>query len=190
MSIFYDVEKKLFENRNVVISTEIEPDMSNEIMQFLQALDSDNHKPIQLLINSPGGHVDAGWQIIDTMLSLSSPVITVNTGTCASMASVILSFGAHRRSLPHARVMLHEVSAGTSGKLREMQARMEETERVNKTTMSALAKNCGKTYEELMNDVIRDKWMTAEESIEYGIIDEIIGTPDRKIWTPNQNKAA
>lgn len=186
MSIIYDVEKKLFENRTVVISTEIEPRMSNEIMQYLQALDDDAHKPIQLLINSPGGHVDAGWQIIDTMLSITSPVITINTGTSASMAAVILSFGAHRMSLPHARVMLHEVSAGTSGKVREMEAHLQETIRVNRTAMEALAKNCGKTYEQLMDDVIRDKWMDAKGALEYGVIDEITGVSERKIWTPKK----
>lgn len=169
-----EVENKLYDNRIIKISEAIDDGMACEVTNRLLAMDDDNHKPIKLYINSPGGSVNAGWEIIDTMNAIKSPVHTINTAMCASMASVILSFGEKRYSLPHARVMIHEVSSGVDGKFRDMKAALLETEKINKITMTALAENCGKTYEEIMQDAIRDLWFDAKESIEYGIIDEII----------------
>lgn len=174
-----DVDQIMLDNRTLTISTDINSHMADEVMKCLLAFDDEGHKPIMLYINSPGGEVVAGLQIIDTMNSIKSDVITINTGMCASMGAVILSSGAKRMALPHSRVMIHQVSAGTQGKVFDMRAAFEETERINKVTMGILAENCGKTYEELIKLTPVDKWMDAEASLKFGIIDEITGNAHR-----------
>lgn len=174
------VEEELFEKRIIVIHTQIESNMAADVMSKMLDLDNDSHKPIKLYINSPGGEVSAGFQIIDTMNSIKSPVHTINTASCASMGAVILSAGSKRMSLPHARVMIHQVSAGTEGNIQDMRASLQETERVNKVTMGLLAENCGKTLEELLDMTHVNKWMDAKEAVEFGIIDEIVGKESRK----------
>lgn len=177
-----EIEEKLHKNRIIVIDTDVNDTMASEVMKRLLAMDDDGHQPIKLYINSPGGSVTSGWQIIDTMNSIRSQVITINTGLCASMGAVILSSGSKRMSLPHARVMIHQVSSGTSGKVFDMRAAFEETETVNRITMTELARNCGKTYDELIGMTNVDKWMSAEEAVEFGIVDEITGNAERKAW--------
>ena len=170
---------ELLEHRFLVINSSIQADMASELMCDLLLLDDDCHKDITLYINSPGGEVVAGNQIIDTMNAIQSHVITVNVGMCASMGALILSSGAKRLSYPHARVMIHEVSAGTEGKIRDMEAALKNTSEINRTAMTMLANNCGKTYEQIMKDVRQDLWMNAEEAIKYGLIDEIVGREER-----------
>ena len=177
--ILAKTEQKLHDNRIIRIPGEIEPEIADEVMANLLEMDDEGHKPIMLYINSPGGEVVSGLQIIDTMYAIKSDVITINTGMCASMGAVILSAGNKRMSLPHARVMIHQVSAGTQGKVFDMKAAFEETERINKVTMSMLAENCGKTYDELIEMTHVDKWMDAEAAFKFGIIDEIIGNAHR-----------
>lgn len=167
------IESEIFDHRLITINSDINSDMADLIMKELLLMDDDNSNPITIYINSPGGEVAAGLQIIDTMKMIHSKVITVNTATCASMAAVILSAGDERKSLPHARVMIHQISAGVDGNIQDMEITMRETARVNKETMTLLANNCGKTYDELIKDTIRDHWMNAEEAKAYGIIDDI-----------------
>lgn len=130
-------------------------------MKSLLIMDKENHRPITLYINSPGGDVISGLQIIDTMYSLQSEVYTVCTGQCASMAAVILSAGEKRMILPHARVMIHQVSSGTQGKVFNMKAAYEETERLNDISMGILAENCGKTLKQLKKDTHVDYQVAA-----------------------------
>lgn len=174
-----DVDQIMLDNRTLTISTEIEPRMADEVMKCLLAFDDEGHKPIMLYINSEGGSVVSGLQIIDTMNSIKSDVITINTGMCASMGAVILSSGAKRMALPHSRVMIHQVSSGMQGKVFDMEASFKEAKRLNKVTMGILAENCGKTYEELIKLTPVDKWMDAEAALEFGIIDEITGKAHR-----------
>lgn len=185
-----DVDQIMLDNRTITISTEIEPQMADEVMKCLLAFDDEGHKPIMLYINSPGGEVQSGLQIIDTMNSIKSDVITINTGMCASMGAVILSSGAKRMALPHSRVMIHQVSAGTKGKVFDMRAAFEETERINKVTMGILAENCGKTYDDLVAMTPVDKWMNADEALEFGIIDEITGNAHRTPLKEDKAKEA
>lgn len=174
-----DVDQIMLDNRTLTISTDINPQVADEVMKCLLAFDDEGHKPIMLYINSPGGEVVSGLQIIDTMNSIKSDVITINTGMCASMGAVILSSGAKRMALPHSSVMIHQVSAGTQGKIFDMKAAFNEAERKNRMTMGILAENCGKTYDELIAMTPVDKWMDAEEAMEFGIIDEITGNAHR-----------
>lgn len=178
---FSEVEKKMLENRVITISTEIEPQMADAVMKQLLYMNDEGLKPIKLYINSPGGDVRAGLEIIDTMFSIRPEVYTINTGLCASMGAVILSCGAKRMALPHSSVMIHQVSSGTQGKIFDMKAAFEESQRINNTTMGLLAENCGKTLEELISDTPVDKWLTAQQALEYGIIDEITGKSHRRV---------
>ena len=172
---FETKKDKLEENRIISICTEIEPGMADQLMKDLLIMDKENHKPITLYINSPGGDVVSGLQIIDTMNSIQSQVDTVCTGQCASMAAVILSAGKKRMILPHARVMIHQVSSGTRGKVFNMEVDFEEAKRLNDISMGILAKNCSKALEQLKEDTHVDFYMGAEEALKYGIVDEIVG---------------
>ncbi len=178
---FPAVNAKMLENRVVTICTEIEPIMADLVMKQLLYLAEESAKPIQLYINSPGGQVRAGLQIIDTMNAIRCEVHTYNTGLCASMGAVILSSGAKRMMYPHASIMIHQVSSGTQGKVFDMKAAFEETVRINNETMAMLAENCGKTLEELIADTPVDKYLTPQQALEYGIIDEVIGNAHRKV---------
>ena len=179
--------EKLYENRIIRIDVAIDDALAADVCSDLLAMDDDAHSPVMLYINSPGGSVSAGLEIIDHMNTVKSPVFTVNTAVCASMAAVILSNGSKRMSLPHATVMLHEVSSQVQGKYRDMKSAFEHTEAVNKVAMTLLAENCGKTYDQLMHDAVHDMWLSAEVALDYGIIDEITGNKKRTIWTPEDS---
>lgn len=180
--ILNSVYETLYNNRVIRIDSEINSDIAGEVCSQLLAMDDDSHKPISLYINSPGGEVNAGLQIIDTMNSITSPVFTINVAMCASMGAVILSNGAKRMSLPHARVMIHQVSSGMEGNIQDMEVSFQETMRLNDITMGILAENCDKTLDEVKNDTNRDHWMYTEEAMSYGIIDEVTGESKRKTW--------
>ncbi len=171
---------ELEKNRIITICTEIEPLMADIVMKEMLLLDRHSHKPITLYINSPGGEVVSGLQIIDTMNFIASPVNTVCTGSCASMAAVILSNGETRSALEHARVMIHQVSSGTQGKVFDMKAAYNEAERLNQLTLGILAENCGKTLDNVLRDTSVDKWLDANAAKSYGIIDTVIASRGRK----------
>lgn len=180
--ILAEVWKRLYENRVLRLDREIDAAAACEISSGLLSLDDDSSKPITLYINSPGGEVSAGLQIVDTMYALRSMVFTVNTGICASMAAVILSAGAKRMTLPHARVMIHQVSSGMQGNIQDIETNFRETMKMNQVVLAMLAENCGRTLEQIREDTSRDYWMYPQEAIQYGIVDEIIGQERRRIW--------
>ena len=167
-------QDKLFEERIVSICSEIEPVMADTIMKQLLLLDNDSHEPIHLHISSSGGVVTAGWTIIDTMQKIKSPVITINVGQCASMGAVILAAGDIRKSMSHARVMLHQVSGTAGGNVQDARVALGEMNRLNSMTISFLAEKCNKSSDEIAEDTNRDFWLSAEEAKNYGIIDDII----------------
>ncbi len=170
-----ELYEQMEKSRIIVCSGPIHTEMADQIMELLFIYAAkDSKKPINLYINSPGGEVDAGFEIIDTMDLIEPPVYTVATGLCASMGAVILSAGAERAALPHARIMIHQVSSGFQGKASEIEASARETLRRNKTAMSFLAEKCGKTYEQITEDAKVDFWLTASEAVDYGIIDKIV----------------
>lgn len=176
VTINKNAEDKMYENRIVVIGGDtIDPDIANEVMKRLFSLDSESHKPIWLYINSPGGSVQDGWTIIDTMNAVKSPVYTVNVGLCASMAAAIFSAGKKRYMLPHAFTMIHQVSCGLEGNIQDISVTLKHSEVLNKITMNLIAERSGKTYDEVIEMTKRDNWMDAKESIEFGIADKIFG---------------
>lgn len=173
---YYDVFSMLLKNRIIMIGQEITSDLAQIVVSELLYLDSVSTDPIHMYINSPGGSVIDGLSIVDTMDVIKSPVYTYTTGLAASMGSVLFSKGekGHRYILPHASVMLHQASAGMKGNVQDMKISYQQTEKMNEMVLTILAESCGKTLEELKDLTIRDLWLDANQSIEFGIADEIL----------------
>jgi ATP-dependent Clp protease, protease subunit len=173
----YDIQGQQLENRVVHLDGQINDELATYIRQVLLHLnDLDSSKPIQMFVNSPGGSVTAGNIIVNTMKYISAPVYTCGNGLCASMGAVILSAGepGHRYSFEDTSIMLHQVSSGAEGNIQDIRVSFEQTEKLNKRLMKKLAKNCGKTLEQLEKDTVRDLWMFPEDAVKYGIIDKVI----------------
>ena len=173
------IDAKMLDERKVFLWGQIDDDSAKQVIERLLYLEMQApNKEIQLIINSPGGYVTSGFAIYDTIKSISSPVSTVCTGLAASMASIILSVGARGRRfvLPNARVMIHQPSGGAGGPAIDIEIQMEEILKTKRLGAEILAANCGKTVEQVEKDFNRDYWMSAEESVAYGIVD---GTLDK-----------
>jgi len=169
------IDSKILSERKIFLWGEIDDQSSKHVVDRLLYLEIlDPGKEIQLIINSPGGYVTSGFTIYDTMKSISSPVSTICTGLAASMASIILSAGEKGRRfiLPNARVMIHQPSGGAGGPASDIEIQMNEIIKTMKLGAEILATNCGQTVDKIMKDFNRDYWMSAEESIEYGIVDD------------------
>jgi ATP-dependent Clp protease protease subunit len=159
--------------------------VNDNMMAITQAqllfLDNIDSSDIRLHISSPGGIVLSGLGIVDVMNYISSDVVTVNMGLAASMGSILLSSGTKgkRSSLKHSRVMIHQVSSSAEGVISDMVITFKETEKYNEILFDILAKNTGKTKEQILVDANRDFWLSSEEAVEYGVIDEIITTKSK-----------
>lgn len=168
------IDSKILYQRKVFLWGQVDDNSAKYVIERLMYLElMDPGKEIQLIINSPGGYVTSGFAIYDTMKSITSPVSTVCSGLAASMGSILLSAGAKGRRfiLPHARVMIHQPSGGAGGQASDIEIQMQELVKTKKLGAEILAKNCGKSEEQIMEDFNRDYWMSAEESIAYGIVD-------------------
>lgn len=179
-----DVYSRLLKDRIIFIGTPIDDDVANAViaqMLFLQMEDS--KKDIQLYINSPGGVVTAGMAIYDTMNFLQCDFVTYCIGMAASMSTVLLAAGTKgkRFALPNSRVMIHQPSGGAGGQAADIAIQAREIIRWRKTLNDAIAKNTGKTAEQVEKDSDRDYYMSAEEAKAYGIVDQVItSTRDAK----------
>ena len=151
--------------------------MSDIIQAQLLYLDSVEKKDITLYINSPGGSVLCGLGILDLMNYINSDVSTINIGMCASMASILLSSGTKgkRSSLVYSKVMIHQVSSGSSGHIEDNRISQMEAEKYNYILFKILSKNTGKNFEEVLESARRDHWLNSDEALNFGLIDEIIG---------------
>jgi len=175
----WQFDKKFIEQRKIFLWGAVDDKSAKDItarLLYLEAIDPG--KEITFYINSPGGVVTSGMVIYDTMQMISSPVSTVCMGMAASMGSILLSGGTKGRRFifPNGQVMIHQPSIGghyqaVSADL-EIQAR--QTKKTKEISARILAENCGKKFEQIMKDFDRDYWMDAKESIEYGIVDELI----------------
>jgi len=173
------IDSKLLNTRKVFLWGQVDDDSAKHVIERLMYLDLvAPNKEIQLFINSPGGYVTSGFAIYDTMKSIASPVSTICTGYAASMGSILLSAGAQGRRfvLPHARVMIHQPSGGAGGSAADVLIQMEEIIKSKKLGAEILAKNCNQPVEKIMTDFNRDYWMSADESVQYGIVDERLET--------------
>lgn len=173
---YTDLPTRVLKDRIIILEGEITPEMAMSICTQLRYLESeDKEKPIKMLIQSPGGDVDAGWAIIDTMNLVSCPVSTIVQGCVASMGSVIAISGTKgmRVALPHAKIMLHTVASATRGKVQDMRIDYEQAQKANEELLKHLAKCSGQTLDKIKKDCDRDYWLTAEEWKKYGGCDEI-----------------
>ena len=171
------IDSKILENRKVFLWGMVDDHSARKVIDRLLYLElSDPGKDIQLIINSPGGYVTSGMAMYDTIKSITSPVSTVCAGLAASMGSILLSAGAKgkRYVLPHGRVMIHQPSGGAGGSASDIEIQLEELLKTKEIGARILADNCGKSLEEVMNDLNRDYWMNADESVAYGIVDGVM----------------
>lgn len=172
----YDIYSRLLKDRIILLSGEIDDNMSNIIIGELLYLDSLNHNDISIYINSPGGSVTAGMAIYDTMNFIKSDVSTICVGMCASMAAFLLSSGTKgkRYALPNGEVMIHQPLGGASGQATEIKIAAEHILKIKDKLNSILSKNTGKDIKYIELDTERDNYMSAGESLEYGLIDMIL----------------
>lgn len=170
------IENKLLEERKVFLWGMVDDDSAKHVIERLMYLDSLGNDEIQLIINSPGGYVTSGFAIYDTMMQVKSPVSTVCSGLAASMGSILLSAGAKGRRMiqPHARVMIHQPSGGAQGQASSIEIQAREIIKTKEIGARILSENCNQPLEKVMNDFDRDYWMDAQESLAYGIVDQLL----------------
>lgn len=172
-----DVFSRLMMDRIIFLGVPINDDVANIIQAQLLFLEStDPSKDIQIYLNSPGGSVYAGLGIYDTMQYISSDVATICTGMAASMAAVLLTAGekGKRTALPHSRVMIHQPMGGAEGQASDIEITTREILKLRDELYDIVAKHSGNPIERIRKDSDRDYWMTAQEALEYGMIDEIL----------------
>jgi ATP-dependent Clp protease protease subunit len=173
--------ERLFRERIIFLSEEVDDGIANAIVAYLLYLDSeDPQKPIYLYINSPGGSVTAGLAIYDTMQHIKAEVITICVGLAASMGSFLLTAGTpgKRLALPHARIMIHQPSGGTRGQASDIDIEAREILRVRHQLNQIYADHTGQPLEKIEKDVDRDYFMSATAAKEYGLIDQVIESRD------------
>ena len=173
----YDIYSRLLRERIIFLGAPIDDGVANTVIAQLLFLDSEaSDKDIKLYINSPGGMVTAGLAIYDTMQFVKSDVSTICVGVAASMAATLLAAGAKgkRLALPNSEVMLHQVMGGAEGQASDIKIRAEHILKLHSRLNGILAKHTGQTMEKIEKDSDRDFYMSAQEALEYGLVDKII----------------
>lgn len=174
----YDIYSRLLKDRIVMLDTDVNEHSASLLVAQLLFLESQGNEDIHFFINSPGGVVTAGMAIYDTMQFIKPDVSTIVMGQACSMGSLLATAGApgKRKMLPNARHMIHQPSGGARGQATDMQIQVEEILKMKKSLTEIYVKHNskGKTFEEFARDMERDKFMSAEEALEYGLIDEIV----------------
>lgn len=179
----YDIYSRLLKDRIIILGTPINDTVASSIVaQMLYLVAEDPEKDINLYINSPGGVVSAGLAIYDTMQYVSCDVATTCVGMSASMGAVLLAAGTKgkRNLLPHARVMIHQPLGGVQGQASDIEIEAQEILRIKKLLSTILADHSGQKVEKIMEDSDRNKWMSAEEAQEYGLVDNIMRKEKKK----------
>ena len=172
-----DVFSRLMMDRIIFLGVPIDDDVANIIQaQLLYLASTDDQADISLYLNTPGGQVTSGLGIYDTMQLISPDVATICTGMAASMGSVLLAAGApgKRSALPHSRVMIHQPLGGARGQASDILIAAEEIRKTRDELCSILADHSGQPVEKILADADRDFWMTSQEALEYGMIDNIL----------------
>lgn len=173
----YDIYSRLLKERIIFLGTEINDDVSNLVVAQLLFLQSeDAEKDISIYINSPGGVVTAGMAIYDTMQFLKCPITTYCIGQAASMGAVLLAAGTKgkRFALPNARIMIHQPLGGSQGQATDIEIQTKEILRMKKSLNEILAFHTGKPFKTIEKDTDRDFFMSAEEAVKYGLVDEVV----------------
>ena len=174
----YDIYSRLLKDRIIMLGTPIDDDVANLIVaQLLYLQAEDPKKDIDLYINSPGGSCTAGLAIYDTIQSLSCDVKTYCIGQCASMGAVLLAAGAagKRFALPHSRIMIHQPWGGAQGTASDINIQAQEILRTKATLNGILAAHTGQKLSKIEKDTDRDFFMSAEEAVAYGLVDQVVG---------------
>jgi ATP-dependent Clp protease protease subunit len=173
----FDIYSRLLKDNIIFLGTPIDDQIANLIVAQLLFLEAeDPEKDINLYINSPGGSVTAGLAIYDTMQFIRPDVTTICVGMCASMGALLLTAGAKgkRFALPNSRILIHQPSGGMQGQATDVRIHAEELIRIRELTSEILAKHTGQSMEQIELDVERDRYLSAVQAKEYGLIDEVI----------------
>ena len=173
----FDIYSRLLNERIIFLGEDVNEHIANSVVaQLLHLAYVDPQADISLYINSPGGSVYDGMAIYDTMNFIKPDVATYGLGLQASMGAFLLSSGAKgkRFCLPHAKVMIHQPSSGTHGKVTDMEIDMKETLEVKEMLAKIMAKNTGQKLAKVKSDMERDYWMTPDEAVKYGLIDKVL----------------
>jgi ATP-dependent Clp protease, protease subunit len=173
----YDIYSRLLKDRIIFLGTPIDDAVANTVIAQLLFLDSESSKDdIKIYINTPGGSVSAGLAIYDTMQHVKADVSTICVGMAASMGAVILAGGAKgkRLALPNSEIMIHQVMGGAEGQATDIKIRAEHILKVKEKLDKILVKHTGKSLSQIEKDTDRDKFMSPQEAISYGLIDKIV----------------
>ena len=176
----YDIYSRLLRDRIIILGTPVDDQIANLISAQLLFLDHDNpEQDIMMYIDSPGGSVYHGLFIYDTMQSITADVRTYACGLTASMGAVLLAAGApgKRYALPNSKVLIHQGSSGFRGAIADIEVQAEETMKVVNRMIDIMALHTGQPHERIKLDTERDKYLTAEESVEYGLVDHVLESP-------------
>jgi ATP-dependent Clp protease protease subunit len=177
MNLNDSVYERLLRERIIVLGSQVEEGIANQITaQLLLLAAEDPDKDITLYINSPGGSVTAGMAIFDTMQLIQPDVATYAMGLAASMGQFLLSAGARgkRHVLPHARILMHQPSAGVGGTAADIAIQADMLTRTKREMAELIAEHTGQTVETITRDSDRDRWFTAQEALEYGFVDKVV----------------
>ena len=188
----YDIFSRLLMDRIVFLGSPIDDNVANIIVAQLLFLDAeDPERDIFMYINSPGGSVYAGMAIYDTMQHLRAPVSTFCVGMCASMAAVLLAAGEKekRNALPNSRILIHQPSGGSQGTAADIEIAAKEILHIREKLNGILSKHTGQPVERIAEDVDRDRFMSPEEALEYGLIDRVLEGPVPNTGKPKDSHA-
>lgn len=173
----FDIYSRLLKDSIIFIGTPIDDQIANLLVAQLLFLEAeDPERDINLYINSPGGSITAGMAIYDTMQFIKNDVTTICVGQCASMGALLLTAGTKgkRFALPHSRILIHQPSGGASGQATDVRIMAEEILRMREMTSRIIANHTGQTFEQVEQDVERDRILNPKQAKEYGLIDEVI----------------
>lgn len=173
----YDIYSRLLKDRIIFVGGPVESNMANTVIAQLLFLEKENpDEDIQMFINSPGGHITDGMAILDTMNYIKCDVSTIAVGLAASMGSFLLANGAKgkRFALPNSKIHIHQPLGGVSGQASDIAIEAQEILKIRESLYKMLAKQTGKTIKQIEKDADRDKYFTAQEAKEYGLIDKVI----------------
>jgi len=180
MNLNDSVYERLLRERIIVLGSQVEEGIANQITaQLLLLAAEDPEKDITLYINSPGGSVTAGMAIFDTMQLIEPDVATYAMGLAASMGQFLLSAGTpgKRHALPHARILMHQPSAGVGGTAADIAIQADMLTRTKREMAELIAEHTGQSLETITRDSDRDRWFTAQEALEYGFVDKVVTRP-------------
>ncbi|MBI9048365.1 MAG: ATP-dependent Clp protease proteolytic subunit [Anaerolineaceae bacterium] len=179
----YDIYSLLLKERIIFVGTPIDDQVANVVVaQLLFLSREDPDKEIQMYINSPGGQIYAGLAIYDTMQMIPNKISTVAVGVTASFGTVLLTAGSkgQRYALPHATIHMHQPLGGAQGQATDIEIQAKEILRLKERLNEILASHTGRTTDEIVRDTERDNYLSAEQAVEYGLVDQVLGTMDDK----------